>query len=203
MDFLPDITVVGTRQSAFSISSFKEGIGSLVRPNLFRASLINYEKVVGTKSEVALNTEDIDNFDFRCEVAEFPGRTVATSDDAVGGGPALKLPYDITYNDINLQIICSEDMRERNFFELWFDKIVGGPGRENGGLLAYYDDYARGVKLQVTQLNSFGNPIFTYEMNDIYPIALTAMTASWEETSTYQRFGVTLAYRFYRFFKNV
>ena len=34
---------------------------------------------------------------------------------------------------------------------------------------------------------------------DIYPIALTPMNATWEETNTYQRFGVTLAYRYHTF----
>jgi hypothetical protein len=203
MATLPDIVVSATSLNRFSISEFKAGIGAVARPNLFFASFSGYEDIIGTKSEIKLTDVDIENFDFRCEVAELPGRSVATSEDTVGGGPALKLPYDITYNDINLQIICSEDMRERNFFEIWIDKIVGAPGRSNAGLLAYFQDYARGVILQVSQLDSSGKSLFTYQMNDIYPIALTPMTASWEEINTYQRFGVTLAYRYYTYKKHV
>jgi len=36
-----------------------------------------------------------------------------------------------------------------------------------------------------------------YTCEDIYPVAITPMNATWEENDTYQRFGVTLCYRFY------
>lgn len=176
----------------FSISQFKDRIGAVARPNLFYAVL-------------DLASTDItipETFSFRCETAEFPGRTLATFDDAIGAGPALKLPYDVTYNDISLTIICSEDLAEREFFESWIDKIIQPANSSGAGLIAYYDDYAYGNKLTVTQIDSSGKTLFQYELNDIYPIALTAMTASWEDTNTYQRFGVTMAYRYHNFIKS-
>ena len=184
--------------TSFKISDFKTSIGKLVRPNLFNATLDGYTKIIGGADSgefpVILNT-----FSFRCEKAELPGRTLATSEDAVGGGPSLKLPYDVTYNDITLSIICSADMIERKFFETWMDKIIGRGGRANAGLVSYYSDYALGVSLKVEQLDETGNPLITYTLKDIYPISLTPMNASWEETNTYQRFGVTLAYRYHTY----
>lgn len=194
---LPQVTVTGTRVAAasFKISDFKSKVGQLVRPNLFRASLTGYSKIEGLTSG---SLDNIDStFEFRCEKAELPGRTIATVDDAVGGGPAMKLPYDVTYNDMVLSIICSADMKERIFFENWIDKIIGYGGSNHAGLLAYYNDYALGVKLFVEQLDEQGNILLGYEMHDVYPIAITPMNATWEETNTYQRFGVTLAYRHY------
>lgn len=182
---------------SFKISDFKNAIGKLVRPNLFHVTLNNYTKV---KGGLAGNLSNIDNtFSFRCEKAELPGRTLATAEDAVGGGPSLKLPYDVTYNDITLSIICSADMAERELFESWMDRIVGRGGRSNAGLVAYYSDYALGVSLTVEQIDEEGKPLIAYTLKDIYPTALTPMNASWEETNTYQRFGVTLAYRYYTF----
>ena len=184
--------------SSFKISDFKNAVGNLVRPNLFNATLDGYSKIVGgTDSGVF---PDITNtFKFRCEKAELPGRTLATTEDAVGGGPSLKLPYDVTYNDITLSIICSTDMNEREFFETWMDKIIGRGGRGNAGLVSYYQDYALGVSLTVDQLSESGNTLISYTLNDIYPTGLTPMNASWEETNTYQRFGVTLAYRYHTY----
>ena len=194
------VTVTGKKLengASFSLSKFRAGIGALVRPNLFNARLIGYTKVKGGLDGTL---ENIDNtFSFRCEKAELPGRTLATADDAVGGGPALKLPYDVTYNDITLSIICSDDMVERTFFEEWMDRIIGRGGRSNAGLVSYYNDYALGVSLQVDQLNEQNKILFRYTLKDIYPTALTPMNATWEETNTYQRFGVTLAYRYHTY----
>ena len=197
--------------SIFSISNFKTAIGKPVRPNLFKAVLRGWDK-----STTDINDQlgdyltrnavtDINEFSFRCEKAEFPGRTLATSEDTGGGGPSLKLPYDVTYNDIQLSIICSADMKERLFFESWMDSIVGPAGMKSGpgvgGLVSYFEHYARGISLEVQQLNEAGQIIIAYEMHDIYPIALSAMNATWEEVNSYQRFGVTLFYRHYTYVK--
>ena len=186
--------------ASFKISDFKTSIGNLVRPNLFTATLSGYSKIVGVGAIVDALPNIDSTFKFRCEKAELPGRTLATSEDAVGSGPSLKLPYDITYNDMTLSIICSTDMLERDFFERWMNKIIGPGGNSNSaGLISYYADYALGVTLKVEQLNESGNTLISYTLNDIYPTALTPMNASWEETNTYQRFGVTLAYRYYTY----
>lgn len=182
------------------LSEFKTSIQKIVRPNLF------YAELSGTDSLLLNNNSAIpqikDTFSFRCEQAEFPGRTITTADDVGGGGPALKIPYDVTYNDINLSIICAEDMIERLFFELWMESIISTPQSKlpgNAGLIAYHKDYARQTTLKIRQLNAEGDVIFFYTLHDIFPIALTPMNATWEEGNTYQRFGVTLNYRYYTF----
>ena len=189
--------------SIFSISNFKTAIGKPVRPNLFKAVLRGWDKATtDTNDQLGIyltrnDVTDINEFSFRCEKAEFPGRTLATSEDTGGGGPTLKLPYDVTYNDIQLSIICSSDMKERLFFESWMDSIVGPAGMASGpgvgGLVSYFEHYARGISLEVQQLNEKGEIIISYEMHDIYPTALSAMNATWEEVNSYQRFGVFCA----------
>ena len=198
--------------SIFSISNFKTAIGKPVRPNLFKAVLRGWDKsTTDINDQLAAyltrnDVTDIDEFSFRCEKAEFPGRTLATSEDTGGGGPTLKLPYDVTYNDIQLSIICSADMKERLFFESWMDSIVGPAGMKSGpgvgGLVSYFQHYARGISLEVQQLDEAGKIIISYEMHDIYPTALSAMNATWEEVNSYQRFGVTLFYRHYTYVKS-
>lgn len=186
-----------SNKASFKISDFKNAIKGVARPNYFDAILSGYTKVAGLKDGTL---DDIDDtFKFRCERAELPGRTLATTDDAVGGGTAMKLPYDVTYNDIQISIICSEDMKERIFFEDWIDRIVGRGYTSNAGLLAYYSDYAQGVSLMVRQLDSDGKMLLAYQLEDCYPIAVSPMNATWEETNTYQRFTVTMAYRYHKY----
>ena len=190
----------------FSISNFKTAIGKPVRPNLFKAEIEGWDKNIALKALMVTNgVSDIKDFSFRCEKAEFPGRSIATSDDTGAGGPALKLPYDVSYNDISISVICSPDMKERLFFESWIDSIVGRAGLTNkvpvGGLISYFEDYARDITLIVSQLDEAGNTLIKYTMNDVYPITISPMNATWEEVNSYQRFGVTFFYRHYSFSK--
>jgi hypothetical protein len=183
----------------FSLSSFRSKLGAVARPNYFLCKLTGYTTILGADMNVD------ETFSWRCERAELPGRTVATTDDAGGGGTALKLPYDVTFSDTSLSIICSEDMRERIFFENWIDLIVTPAGYDTAttayqaGLVRFHDQYARGIKLEVSQLDSLGKKLLTYTLHDVYPTAITPMTATWEEVNSYQRFGVTLTYRYYTF----
>ena len=173
----------------YAISNLRAKLGIIARPNNFSVK-INLAKIV---------TKSIDDtFEFRCEKAELPGKTIATSDGGASG-PAIKLGYDMTYNDIQLSVICATTMEERIFFERWMDYIVKPFGGLDAGTVAYYNDYAKGNTLTVCQLNDFGKIVLTYQCTDVYPIALTPMNATWEETNTYQRFGVTLAYRYHTF----
>jgi len=181
----------------FSISSFRSKLGVIARPNYFLCKLSGYKTI--------LDMDIDDTFSWRCERAELPGRTLATADDAGGGGTSLKLPYDVTFADTSISVICSEDMRERIFFENWIDSVVTPAGYDTAktsyqaGLVRFHDEYARGIKLEVSQLNSSGKKLLTYTLHDIYPTAITPMTATWEEVNSYQRFGVTLTYRYYTF----
>jgi len=175
--------------TSFSISKLRSSVGAVARPNLFVARLTGAANFgIG-----------IPDFSYRCEKAEFPGRTIATTDDTFSG-PTLKLPYDMTYNDITLSIICSEDMKERVFFEKWMDYIIKPAGDKQAGLVSYHKEYARGINLEVDQLSSDGGkPIIRYTCVDAYPIAITPMNATWEEVNTYQRFGITFTYRYHKF----
>ena len=185
-------TVVGTLPvqviKGARISDLRSSLGSIVRPNHFSVSLSVTDTILAaTGVEVDIS----ETLSLRCEKAELPGRTIATSDDT-SIGTSLKLPYDMTYNDIQLSIICASDMKERAFFEAWMRSIV-----KRDGTVAFYSDYAKGNTLTVSQLDDDGTSKLTYQCRDIYPIAITPMNATWEENNTYQRFGVTLCYRFY------
>jgi hypothetical protein len=179
------------------LSEFKSAIGNVARPNLFEARLTGWQNVRGFLSLSAIGANIDDTFTFRCEAAEHPGRVITTNDDlSMGGGP-VKMGADVMYADINLTIICSEDMKERFFFEAWMDNVIGAVGTGDAGLVGFYDNYAMNTTLEVTALNSANRPIYKSTMYYIYPTTITPMSASWEDVNTYQRFQVTMNYRFY------
>ena len=62
------------------------------------------------------------NMVLRCENAELPGRTIATTGLKVYNLEE-KFPYQTTYNDINLTFIVGDDMVEKKFFDAWLNYI--------------------------------------------------------------------------------
>lgn len=181
----------------FSISNFKSNV-KVTRPNLFYAE-IDLPSVLGAGNPASGSvTYDTTKFQFRCEATEIPGRTIATTDDQ-SYGPTTKFAYEVTYNDINLQIIASEDAAERKIFEKWMDYIVTPISDSNmysGGFVKYYSNYAAG-KVIMHQLKDDGTKIMTYTLYNAYPIQLSPMNLTWEESNTYQRFAVTMTYRYH------
>lgn len=178
---------------AFTISEFRSAFPKgIARPNLWDASLSVVNSSIGNSTQY---------FKFRCEKAEIPGRTIATLDD-VGSGPPLKFPYDVNYNDMEITIICGNDMEERKYFEKWIDYIVR-PGTNsrgsNPGLVRYYSNFARGNTLKLRQIDEQSSTTIEYTLKDVYPIQVGPMNLSWEEVNTYQRFNVTLNYRYYEY----
>lgn len=204
----------------FSISKFRQNV-SVVRPNLFFAEVdlpptliakINAKQPVAGSAYVnnraskwynSLLPGDLNStFRFRCEASELPGRTVATADEQ-SFGPSIKHAYETTYSDINLQIIASADMRERAFFEIWIENIINNANFDadnaysgSGGLSKYYDDYARG-QVRLYQLSDRRVTLARYVLYNAFPIQVSPMNLTWEETNTYQRFAVTMTYRFH------
>jgi len=180
----------------YSIRNLRTSLGKLLRPNNFKV-VLNLASTTGRADQPQVSTI-ASTFEFRCEKAEIPGRTIATADD-MGSGTSLKLPYDTTYNDIQLSIICASDMAERKFFEKWMDFIVKPGDHPDAGTVSFYSQYALGNTLEVSQLSDAGVPVLTYTCYHVYPIAITPMNATWEEINTYQRFGVTLCYRYHEY----
>jgi len=54
---------------------------------------------------------------YRCETADIPGRTLATTERRFGSAPSRKIPYQTTYNESTMSFIVSDDMSEKTFFE--------------------------------------------------------------------------------------
>lgn len=202
----------------FTIDQIKKRI-TPVRPNTFRAQIsapprfmlfdatnsgsTGYvSKVFGNlesavDATVATQSRDLK---FRIEATEFPGRTIATADDT-SFGPATSYAYDTTYNDINLTIIADENMQDRKFFDYWMEKIVENTSgnftsKSIAGKIGYYDDIVG--TMEIHQLDARAEKaIAKCVLHNAFPVQLSSMNLSWEEQNTYQRFTVTMSYRYH------
>lgn len=124
---------------------------------------------------------------FRCESANLPGRTVATSDLRIYG-PTEKFPYQTTYEDITMTFICSGDMAEKTFFDGWLE-LINPSTKWN---FEYKENYV--TTIEIDQFDRGINKPYKVELKDAFPVSVNQLDLDWSNNSTYHKLSVTFAY---------
>lgn len=152
----------------------------------------NFNKYTGFPINAAtLNLE----LPYLCEAAELPGRGFQ-SVDVRYYGPNQKLPFQTTYEDINLTFICRAKSLERQFFDDWMN-IIHPPNDYN---LFYRDQYACTVNIYhfsdgfLTDGGPRGSHAqYHFQLQDAYPILVNPQPITWAD-SEFLRLTVTFTY---------
>ena len=139
--------------------------------------------------------EGVDTFHLalRADAAELPGRAVQTLDNRYYG-PLRKS------GDTTISFICSEDLREKLFFEKWQDLIVGkhrepGTNADSESFNAgYYDDYVSSI--EIVQLNENNDITFEMKLLEAYPLQIAPLPLNWGSDELH-KLSVTFAYNRY------
>ena len=139
---------------------------------------------------------------FRADACELPGRTISTSEYRIYG-PIRKVAYASTYTDTSIGFLCSEDLREKRYFDEWQDIIMHH--RATSGMSAkhtkgryetgYYEDYVRTIEIR--QYNVSGAKQSTHYLDEAYPIGIAPIALSWGNEELI-RLQVTFAFHDYR-----
>ena len=79
----------------------------------------------------------------RCQSISFPGRNLDTTPDTNIYGPTRDIVTGFSYGEINGTFLCSSDLREKEFFELWQSHAFN----PETWALKYYDDYVGGMDI--------------------------------------------------------
>jgi hypothetical protein len=123
---------------------------------------------------------------YRCENANLPGRTLATTEQKTYG-PIEKYPYLNTYNDIDLTFIVDDDMQQKILFDAWLNYI--NPSYSNN--IRYKSDYA--TILKINQYDVTGELTYSVNLYDAFPISMNQMDLDWSGDG-YHKLNVTFAY---------
>jgi hypothetical protein len=160
------------------ISSFNT---DLARPNRFEVLIPNPPAGI----------PDFGNFTerltFRCENADLPSRTFATTEQKFGSAPVEKYPYQTSYNETNLTFIVSDDMLERKFFDGWLNLI----NPTNTYNFAYRDTYA--TSITVRQFNLMNDITYSVELFNAYPVTVNQLDLDWSSDG-HHKLTVVIAY---------
>jgi len=169
---------------AGSIADFKSSFSTeLARPSKFDVNIPVPLGLVPYRGTSRMLT-------MRCENAELPGRTIATTTAKIYGVDE-KFPYMTSYNDMSLTFIVSDDMKEKKFFDAWLNWI--NPNTNFN--VKYKQDFS--VALRINQYDVQNQVSYSVDLVDAFPIAVNQMDLNWGSDG-YHKVTVTFAYTSWR-----
>jgi hypothetical protein len=141
---------------------------------------------------------------FRINAATMPARSITDITYSDYGAP-YKMGGAPNYIPIDMQIICSPNLREREFFMRWQD-LIGGMHRngdfnatqgQNQFDIGYYDDYVAKQGITIYQLDQQGFQTYAVDLMDAFPSFIGSLNYSWSSVEA-QTMNVTFMYRYFQ-----
>lgn len=130
------------------------------------------------------------SLNYRCENANLPGRTFATTEQKTYG-PIEKYPYLTTYNDIDLTFIVDDDMSQKIFFDAWMNYI--NPQYNNN--MRFKGDYA--TIITINQYDVTNQLSYSVNLYDAYPISINQLDLDWSNDG-HHKLVITFAYTYWQ-----
>lgn len=154
-------------------------------------------RIVPIGSFLAGYRDTMRDLTYLCEATEFPGRGLQTVDVRYYG-PSFKMPFQTSYEDINMTFLCRTESYEREFFDDWMTII----NPINTYDFNYRNDYAARIEIfQFADIPDYtdDNPLAQYyfSIEDAYPVLVNAQPVTWADDQ-FLRLGVTFTYRNWR-----
>ena len=133
------------------------------------------------------------DFTYLCEVAEMPGRGFMNIDIRYYG-PNHKLPFQTTYEDMNLTFLCRAESIERQFFDDWMQLI-----NPTNSFDFYYRDQYRS-EIDIFQFadyseedNGYPTAKYVITIHNAYPILVNPQPMTWGDDQ-FQRVITSFTY---------
>jgi hypothetical protein len=141
----------------------------------------------GEESPLFTYPEELRNIMIRIDSFELPGKAISTK-EVKHYGPFKKIPYAMTYTDLEINIILSENMVERNLFSNWMNFIYN----YDSSKLRYYDDYV--AEIIITTFNQNNEETHKIKFIDAYPIEIGQVSYSYSNNEI-SKIPITFSYR--------
>jgi hypothetical protein len=176
--------VAGGASNSFSLNNI---IDTVIQST---ASAVGLGGVLGGARGVA------ESLSFRIDSVTMPQRSSAPLTYETYGAP-YKIGGPLNYVEMDFAVICSPDLREREFFLAWQD-LVGGDHRTGTTNfdIGYYDQYVCRQGVAIYQLDPNGNRTRVIKLVDSYPTLVGPIASNWSQTDVV-RVNITMAYRYF------
>lgn len=144
----------------------------------------------------------------RCESAQLPSRTFSLVQQKTYG-PIRSFPVQNSYENVTFSFICSDDMKEKKFFDSWMEFISKSfytPTTITGAVntllnprinfdFEYRDNYVTSIYVRQQDLEA--KDVYVVELLEAYPISVNQVDLSWGNLDVVNKIQVTFNYRNY------
>lgn len=159
-----------------------------------QGALSTFDNITGFAS----NLDIARSIMLRARSVNLPGRSIATT-EYFEHGSEYKLATASNYQNVTINVLCSENLAERDFFLEWQDLAVGNhrtniKGSRNGFFGRYYRDYVSTAIIKV--YNEAGKNRRNVLLQEIYPVSILDIQYDWG-TSEHAILPVDLAFRYF------
>lgn len=141
------------------------------------------------KTVLGSGTEIVRGLDIMCESAQFPGKSLSTSETKYNSD-FINVPYGITYAPIDITFVVSRDFLERNIIDEWQNLIVNPTTHDVG----YFEDFTSPA-IEIHQLNEQDQVTHKVQLKDAFPSEISSMALSNEDENMFHKLTVTFVYR--------
>ena len=174
-----------TNDEIFSISKFRQTLGTGARANLFRCFIT---APTGLADSAGIFTEE-SKFSFLCRSAAIPAMSVGVI-EVPFRGRRIKVPGDRTFADWTVTVINDEKQDMRKVMDNWMKYIVNPNGEQ--ALRDTTDDYRSTIQIQ--HYRGDGSVSRIYALYNAFPTDVSAIDLSYDTTDAVQEFTVTFQY---------
>jgi hypothetical protein len=196
--FTPGTTRKKTKNGEFSPDAFRASLtNGIASPALFLFKFSTLPKFMtkGGKDNI------LQTLQMRVRRAQIPDMSLQTNQFSYYGVPS-KLPYENSTTDLNLEIICSSNLWEREFFSIWQNYIIDygmmSSSKSKGPTfdVAYYDDYVTEATLEIYNEEG-GDPTTIFTFEGVYPKTLSSIDVDWSAKDTIMYFSLEASYSYW------
>lgn len=136
--------------------------------------------------------KDMRDLSFLCEAAELPGRGFMTTDIRYYG-PNFKVPFQSSYEDLNLTFLVRENFLERELFDSWMENINPNATYD----FSYKDDYDCTIKVYALSDVDFYGANYSFTFEEAWPVLVNAQPVTWADDN-FHRLTVSFTYKYWR-----
>jgi hypothetical protein len=134
-----------------------------------------------------------------CQSASIPSKSISTA-EFKAYGPSIKVPYNTTFQPIEISFFVGTDMFERYFFDAWMQNIQDPKSRD----MNYYNEYISDIEIFVMPkfIDSFedvlknADSIFKITLKEAYPVTVTPIILN-NGSTQYLTVNVEFNYKYY------
>lgn len=181
------------KRGEFSVDSFRSSFSDgLASPAYFQFRITGFPPFMEGK----VNKDVLRLLPMRIRRAQMPDMALQTNPHTYNGIPT-RFPYENSTGTLNLEIISSGNLWEREFFSAWQRYIIdyGTKDQNPTFSIAYYKDFITQAELDV--YNDQGDIVSTFLFDGIWPMTMTMVDMDWMAKDTTMVFSIEISYAYW------